>query len=280
MKNCILKSALYGLVGLALTAYFDPLPATQVEMPTPTHTIAQVKSLFTGGPYTITDSIVIGGRIISNDQFGNFYRSFYMEDASGAIEVKIGSTGIYNVYPTGSYVCVYLKGMTLGNYPKGSRVQATASIGAADPTGEYENSYIDVKPWIKRAFFRGDINRSAIDTVKISSQNPITDAYINKLVRLRAVLGAPNYSTWARHPLPTGTTAGAADFGQQAVTGTGILAGNSTLIIRTSPYAKFAGKPSYPSNTEVILTGILTKFNTTYQIVLNTETDVVPVPQI
>lgn len=268
---------------------FNDLTPSPTVMPTPNITIEQLKSLFNNGATNIPDSVmiegkkiksdtmVIGGRIISNDQFGNFYRSFFMEDETGAIEVKIGSTGIYNMFPTGSYVCVNVKGMTLGNYPKGSTVKATVSLGAADPTGEYENSYIEIKPWIKRAFFRGDINRAEIDTVQISSLNPIQDAYLGKLIRFNGILAAPNYTTWAHYPLPTGTTAGAADYGQQAVTPTGSsLPNGTTLIIRTSPYCKFAGKAAYPNGTSVRITGILTKFNSTYQIVLNTDEDVKP----
>lgn len=278
MKKTIKYQVLGWFMGVVLTSCtqtFNALPPSETVMPTPTHTIAYVKTLFTSAPITITDSIIIGGRIISNDQFGNFYRSFFMQDATGAIEVKIGSTGIYNLYPTGTYVCVNVKGMTLGNYPKGSTVRATVSIGAADPTGEYDNSYIDVKPWIKRAFFRGDCNRALIDTVKISSSNPVSDAHINKLIRINGVLGAPNFPTWAKNPLPTGTTAGAADFGQQSVSPiASALPSGTSMIIRTSPYCKFAGKPSYPNNTSVRITGILTKFNSTYQLVLNTDADV------
>lgn len=289
MKN-IFTLLLAGTLLASCANHFDDLTPSQVVMPTKTARIDRIKALFTSGAITITDStttdtavlnniqdgkLFIGGRIISNDQFGNFYRSFFMEDESGAIEVKIGTTGIYNMFPTGSYVCINVMGMTLGNYPKGSTVRATVSLGAADPTGEYENSYIEIKPWIKRAFFRGDINRAEIDTVQISSLNPIQDAYIGKLIRFNGVLGAPNYTTWARHPLPTGTTAGASDYGQQTVTPSGSsLPNNTTLIIRTSPYCKFAGKPAYATGTSVQITGILTKFNSTYQIVLNTDEDV------
>ena len=242
----------------------------------PNKTISQLKNMYTNGAYTITDSIVIAGRVISSDQEGNFYRSFYIQDASGAMEIKIGTTGLYNFYPVGSWVSIDVKGMTLGNYPKGSTNKNTVALGAADPTGEYENSYIDVKSWIKKTFICGAANRLLIDTLSIGSNVIENDAKIGNLIRLNATLGAPNFPTWARYPLPTGYVAGASDYGQQSVTPIGFtLPSGTTMIIRTSPYAKFAKDSAYVAGKTVRITGILTKFNSTYQIVLNTNKDVI-----
>ena len=66
--------------------------------PTPTAntTIAQLKSLYKtpGQAVLLEDDLVIGGQIVSSDVSGNVYRSFYIQDETGAIEVKIGKSSL------------------------------------------------------------------------------------------------------------------------------------------------------------------------------------------
>ncbi len=126
----------------------EPSDAATVTM-TPNMTIAQVKELYKGTPYHFEKDIVIGGKIISSDISGNVYRSLYIQDETGAIEVKIGSTGLYNDYKLGQMLYVKCEGLTLGNY--GGMLQ----IGYEDPTGEYETAYIDVKRLIDSHIFKG-----------------------------------------------------------------------------------------------------------------------------
>ena len=79
-----------------------PDPAAAVNMDSQVNTsIADLKALYTGKPYHIEKDIVISGKIISSDISGNIYRSVYIQDETGAIEVKIGSTGLYNDYKLG-----------------------------------------------------------------------------------------------------------------------------------------------------------------------------------
>ena len=127
-----------------------PDPAAAVNMDSQVNTsIADLKALYTGKPYHIEKDIVISGKIISSDISGNIYRSVYIQDETGAIEVKIGSTGLYNDYKLGQTLYVKCEGLTLGNY--GGMLQ----IGCDDPTGEYETAYIDVKSLIDSHIFRG-----------------------------------------------------------------------------------------------------------------------------
>ena len=127
-----------------------PDPAAAVNMDSQVNTtIAALKALYTGKPYHIEKDIVISGKIISSDISGNIYRSVYIQDETGAIEVKIGATGLYNDYKLGQALYVKCEGLTLGNY--GGMLQ----IGYNDPTGEYETAYIDVKSLIESHIFRG-----------------------------------------------------------------------------------------------------------------------------
>ncbi len=82
----------------------------------------------------------IKGKVQSNDEEGNVYKSLYICDETGAIEVKL-TNGNYLTYPTGhfdpvtetmpsSWVYVKLKGLYLGNY------RMMLSIGGA-PSSSY-----------------------------------------------------------------------------------------------------------------------------------------------
>ncbi|MBR5175967.1 MAG: hypothetical protein IKW89_08585 [Bacteroidales bacterium] len=112
-------------------------------------TIASLKALYQGKPVHIEQDIVIGGQVISSDASGNIYRSLYIQDETGAIEVKIGNSALYNDYKVGQMLYVKCQGLALGNY--GGMLQ----IGMEDPTGEYETAYIDVKSIVASHVFKG-----------------------------------------------------------------------------------------------------------------------------
>ena len=112
-------------------------------------TIAQIKALYQGKPYHVEDDLIIGGQVISSDASGNIYRSLYIQDETGGIELKIGNSSLYNDYEPGQWVYVKCQGLVVGNY--GGMLQ----IGVADPTESYETAYIDVKSLIAAHVFKG-----------------------------------------------------------------------------------------------------------------------------
>ena len=59
--------------------------------------ISEVKQMYVDNgskPYDITKHCVIKGQVITSDQTGNIYKSFYIQDATGGIEIKIGKSGL------------------------------------------------------------------------------------------------------------------------------------------------------------------------------------------
>ena len=119
---------------------------------TPNKTIMELKSMYKNSPVTIEDDIVIGGQVVSEDKSGNVYKSLYIQDASGAIELKIGKNGLYNDYKLGQWVYVKCSGLTLGAY------NGMLQLGWADPSGEYDTSYIEVQYIIDTHIFRGKLD--------------------------------------------------------------------------------------------------------------------------
>lgn len=119
---------------------------------TPNKTILELKSLYKNAPVKIEDGIIIGGQVISEDRSGNIYKSIYIQDATGAIEVKIGKNSLYNDYKLGQWVYVKCSGLTLGAY------NGMIQLGYEDASGEYETSYLDVQYIIDTHIFRGEID--------------------------------------------------------------------------------------------------------------------------
>lgn len=116
---------------------------------TPNTTIAELKALYKSGPVKIDKDIVIGGQVVSEDRSGNIYKSLYIQDATSGIELKLGKNALYNDYKLGQWVYVKCSGLTLGAY------NGMKQLGYADPTGEYETSYLDVQYIIETHVFRG-----------------------------------------------------------------------------------------------------------------------------
>ena len=97
--------------------YDDPGVAEPVNM-TANCTIAELKAKYKtiGEPVKIDDDLIICGQVASEDRSGNIYKSLYLQDATGGIELKIGKSALYNDYKPGQWVYVKCEGLTLGNY--------------------------------------------------------------------------------------------------------------------------------------------------------------------
>ena len=154
--------------------YDNPGLAEPVEK-TPNATIAQLKALYkkTGVPVKIESDLLIGGQVISEDRSGNIYRSLFIQDKTGAIEIKLGKSGLYNDYKPGQWVYVDCSGLTLGTY--GGMLQ----LGYEDPTGKYETAYLDVDCLIRSRVFRG------------RTDSPVTPALLTESDLAAALKHAP-----------------------------------------------------------------------------------------
>lgn len=91
-----------------------------------------------GQSLTITDDLVIRGKVISSDQAGNVYKSMYLYDEScqSAIEIKVTS-GYYITYAPGRLVYIRLQGLVLGNY------RTMLSVGVASTNSDYANGNME-----------------------------------------------------------------------------------------------------------------------------------------
>lgn len=176
-----------------------PLPEVQEpEVLEPTHTIAELAKMYTvqGQPLQIKEDIIIAGKVTTNDQPGNFYKSLYIEDGTCGMEIKIGRNGLYNEYKLGQTIYVKCKGLTLGMY--GYKVgnyggMGMVQVGYVDPTKEYETSYMEHPVLVERHIVKGPYGDPVEPVVLSESQLPgkndcqKTNKYVGTYVTLKGL---------------------------------------------------------------------------------------------
>lgn len=146
---------------------------------TPNTTIMQLKQMYKkdNKPFKVNDNIIIGGQVVSDDKSGNIYKSLYIQDATGGIELKLGKTGLYNDYKPGQWVYVKCSGLTVGAY------NGMIQIGWEDKTGKYETSYLEVQYIIDTHVFRGEIGKP-VEAKKVAEADLLNEENVGCYVEL------------------------------------------------------------------------------------------------
>lgn len=156
--------------------YQNP-PEEQIYHIQPTHTIAELVAMYEQGkPLEIKEDIIVSGIVSVTDQPGNFYKSLYIQDNTGGIEVKIGKNGLYNDYRRGQRLFIKCKGLTIGCYgfKDNSRYggNGMVAIGFSDPSGQYETSYMENNLLIDTHVLKGEFEGIPEPVVLTASQLP------------------------------------------------------------------------------------------------------------
>lgn len=213
----------------------------------------------------IDEDIMIKGRITGNDVGGNIYKQVTLQDNTAAIIIAINEGGLNGYLAEGSEILVDLKGLYIGGYRK------QPEIGAPYNGSSIGRMQKDI--WAKHFKILGSPDASLIQPVDFFStikNDEKMEATCAKLVTLKDVTfkEADGKSTFS-----TGTSTGNAV--NQELEGHG-----SKVVIRTSTYADFAAIP-LPYDTvakkklECDITGIATRYNSTWQILIRKTSDIV-----
>jgi hypothetical protein len=240
--------------------FADPVPSSDTTSITRNTTIDKLKGMY-GFPFkAVPDSVIIEGVVISSDKAGNFYKSIYIQDEKGGIEIKLGKTTIYNDYKLGQRVVVVCKGLFIGDYGGMKQLGSTYSPGGITQIGGLETDYIISQHIFKKG-----------KMLVPPTPEPITvlsDAVVGKLVKIEKV-------QFLSYQLD-GSALTYADSKAQLTRNRDIVkVGSKTtpwLALRTSGYAAFAGDP-IPSGSGSIV-GVLSVFNGDYQLFIRDTKDV------
>lgn len=140
----------------------------------------------------INDDVVISGKVSTDDKPGNFYKSLYIQDGTGGIEIKVGRNGLYNEYKPGQTIYVKCGGLYVGMYGyKEGDGAGMIQVGHADPTGEYETSYLESALIVDNHIFKGAYGNPLVPVVLEDKDLPGSEAtaannkYVGTLVTLK-----------------------------------------------------------------------------------------------
>ncbi len=160
-------------------------------------------SIGDGKSLKVTEDIVVRGVVSTTDQPGNFYKSLYIQDKTGGIEIKIGKNGLYNDYKPGQILYVKCKDLYLGMYGYksgnygGYGMVSLGYIKDADDPDKYETSSIEDTYLINTHIFRGGMaeGEDVVEPVIITSKDQLpgrqatqgNGSIIGKLVTIKGL---------------------------------------------------------------------------------------------
>ena len=243
---------------------FSEVPFGNNEIGAATHTIAQLKekynSTITGNSVQqITEEIVIEGVVVANDESGNVYKQFIINDATGAMVIGVNDVGLYAMVPKGQRVRIACKDLYIGGYGKMAQIgglyngkvgrmnryiypQHVRLIGIPDPTQE-------------------EMQPTVIDASFFTNENKNTLA---KFVRLEnvSITEANGTETWAPEEKKNSSN----------VVERNIKMGNTKVVLRMSTYADFANEAIPTGNLNI--NGVMTRYNDYWQFVISHTTDI------
>lgn len=242
-------------------------------------TIAQLKDdynfLISNKKYAAIDKdIQIKGIITGNDLGGNLYNEVCLQDETGGILVCINKGGLYGELPVGQEILINLKGLYIGGY--GSQAEL-GGVYTNSSTGSQSIGKVDRYVWNQHFKIIGSADpEKAEKMIEVFDKSKISNAsYLKscsgKLMKIEKVKfsqadGKVVYALDADKDKANCVNR----YLKDAVTGKAI--NQSNMLVRTSAYAKFANA-TLPTET-VDITGIFTRYNNVWQILIRTQSDV------
>lgn len=219
----------------------------------------------------ITEDVQIKGRVVGNDIGGNIYNEVSIDDGTGAILICISQGGLFSYLPVGQEIVVDLKGLYIGGYGK----QAEIGMPYTNAKG---NSYVSRMSrilWNKHFKLTGvaDASKVVAEEFDVSKRNKeeYFTANNGKLMTIKNVefTNADGKTTFA-----PSDEKDAANSVNRGLSQNGKPIATSSIVVRTSSYADFAAK-QLPTG-KLNITGVFTRYRTTWQILIRDERDIQP----
>ena len=227
-------------------------------------TIAELKakyaSIISGnGVEEVTEETIIEGVVVANDETGNVYKQFIINDETGAIIIGVNDVGLYAMVPIGQRVRINCKGLHIGGYGK------MAQIGGLY-NGKVGRMNKSVYPKHVRLVGAPDLNQAemlpqVIDESFFTNENKNNLA---KFVRLEnvTITEANGTELWAPEEKKNSSN----------VVERNIKMGNTKIVLRMSTYADFANE-AIPTGS-LNINGVMTRYNDYWQFVISSTNDI------
>lgn len=213
----------------------------------------------------VEDDIQLKVYVTGNDIGGNIYNKVALQDDNGdAIFVCVYSGGMYSYLPVGQYILINLKGLYIGTYGYQQQIGTpyTTSSGNTYP------GRMSKELWQKHFKLLGKPEPGKVEPIEFTTAiQKDMDSNAGKLMTIKNVTisAADGKATWAP------------ENGSDFSISRNISGYPSSVVIYTSTSAKFAGEVMPTGKVDI--TGIFSRYSSTWQIQLRTADDVQPAKQ-
>lgn len=240
--------------------------------------IAQLKDMYpnvfasTDQNKLITENIKIRGRVTGNDLGSNLYKQFTLQDESGAIIVAVNQSGMHGFLAEGQEIVIDLKDLYIGGYRKQPEI--------GQPYNGNGIGRMNKELFQQHYKYVGTPDPSAIQPIEMTADELKAwdkDQNCAKLIKLKDVSFVPvdGLGTFAPDSADDKTVSLIGGCVNRAIN----EIPESQFVVRTSTYAKFAARklPYDDVNkrpAKCNLTGIATRFNNTWQLLIRKESDI------
>ena len=230
--------------------------------------IAQLKQkyatvIYNGSYEQFNELTQIKGVVTGNDVQGNLYSQVAIEDGTGSMIICIAQGGLYGQMQVGREILIELKGLYIGGYGQ----QPEIGTPYTNANGRTYVSRMSRAIWQQHYKLLGMKSVSPVDfdKTKLSDANYMKE----NCGRLMTIRGVKFQGANGKKVYAADKDKDAANSVNRSLQGIS----SNQLVIRTSTYADFAKTP-LPQG-EVDITGIFTRYNNTWQVLIREESDVV-----
>ncbi len=220
----------------------------------------------------ITEAIKIRGRVTGNDLGSNLYKQFTLQDETGAIIVAVNQSGIHGFLAEGQEIVIDLKDLYIGGYRKQPEI--------GQPYNGNGIGRMNKELFQQHYKYVGTVDATAIKPIEMTADELKAwdkDENCGKLIKLMDVSFVPvdGLGTFAPDTTIDKTVTMIGGCVNRAIN----EISESQFVVRTSTYAKFAARklPYDEVNKrprKCNLTGIATRFNNTWQLLIRKESDI------
>ena len=231
-------------------------------------TIAQLKQkyatvIYNGSYVQFTEPTQIKGVVTGNDVQGNIYNQIAIEDGTGSMIICIAQGGMFGQLQVGREIIVELQDLYIGSYGQQPEI-------GTPYTNKNGRTYVSRMPrnlW--QSHFKM-LNMKSVSPVEFDQTKlGNTDYMKENCGRLMTIKGVKFQGANGKKVFAADKDKDAANSVNRSLQGIS----SNQLVVRTSTYADFANKP-LPQG-EVDITGIFTRYNNTWQVLIREESDIV-----
>lgn len=205
----------------------------------------------------------IKGTVVANDESGNIYKQFYIQDETGAIIIGTNLTGLFSLFRVGQEIIVELDGLSIGKYGGSFQVGSRIPYVSYNTDGSIRNASI------------GRMTPTEFYTHVFRNDEPQPETVVPAILTSIPEVNESNRSTVVRLDNVSFENAGNSVF---ATKGSGygnanLIVNGQNILIRTSEYANFAAD-TLPTGTGSVIC-VLGKYNNTIQLTIRSRSDLI-----